>query len=295
VLGDIFHTRTLWLQEISLTLFAVAVACCVTKCAIAVLESVEKRKYLLVPAREYSPGDLCSLWNRVFYVWLNPIFFKGYQQALSIDDLHPLQEALHSGPLSLQFNNGRVNDLPPGRFGLALALVSSLRWELLYPVPARVLLIGFTFCQPLLIKSILEYLEQARSSSWPDDTDNFLLAGMALAYLGMAVSSSLYSYIIVCLLAKVRSMLVSSVYRKVMELPSTSNDKAAVTLMSTDVERVTDGLRSLHDIWAEIAEVGIAIWLLERELGVGAVGPVVLAIRKESISTWQMSSNSAAK
>lgn len=295
MLGDIFHTRTLWLQEISLTLFAVAVACCVTKCAIAVLESVEKRKYLLVPAREYSPGDLCSLWNRVFYVWLNPIFFKGYQQALSIDDLHPLQEALHSGPLSLQFNNGRVNDLPPGRFGLALALVSSLRWELLYPVPARVLLIGFTFCQPLLIKSILEYLEQARSSSWPDDTDNFLLAGMALAYLGMAVSSSLYSYIIVCLLAKVRSMLVSSVYRKVMELPSTSNDKAAVTLMSTDVERVTDGLRSLHDIWAEIAEVGIAIWLLERELGVGAVGPVVLAIRKESISTWQMSSNSAAK
>lgn len=278
-----------------MTLFAVAVACCVTKCAIAVLESVEKRKYLLVPAREYSPGDLCSLWNRVFYVWLNPIFFKGYQQALSIDDLHPLQEALHSGPLSLQFNNGRVNDLPPGRFGLALALVSSLRWELLYPVPARVLLIGFTFCQPLLIKSILEYLEQARSSSWPDDTDNFLLAGMALAYLGMAVSSSLYSYIIVCLLAKVRSMLVSSVYRKVMELPSTSNDKAAVTLMSTDVERVTDGLRSLHDIWAEIAEVGIAIWLLERELGVGAVGPVVLAIRKESISTWQMSSNSAAK
>ena len=281
MLGDIFHTRTLWLQDISTTLFAVALACCVTKCTIVVIESVEKRRFLLVPAREYSPGDLCSFWSRAFYVWLNPIFFEGYQQVLSIDDLHPLQKGLHSGPLSLQFNNGRANNLPPGRFSLAVALVSSLRWELLYPVPARILLIGFTFCQPLLVKSILEYLEQARSSTWPDDTDNFLLAGMALAYFGMAVCSSLYSYLMVCLLAKVRSMLVSSVYRKVMQLPSTSNDKAAVTLMSTDVERITAGLRSLHDIWAELTEVGIAIWLLERELGVGAVGPVILAICKE--------------
>lgn len=52
-------------------------------------------------------------------------------------------------------------------------------------------------------------------------------------------------------------------------------DSAAITLMGTDVER-----KNLHEAWASIIEVGIAIWLLERELGIACFIPLVISLGK---------------
>ena len=51
-----------------------------------------------------------------------------------------------------------------------------------------------------------------------------------------------------------------------------------VTLMSTDCERVSRGLLGLHDLWANVIQVGLATWLIEREMGVACVGPIGVTI-----------------
>lgn len=51
-----------------------------------------------------------------------------------------------------------------------------------------------------------------------------------------------------------------------------------MTLMSADMERIVHGWQTMHEIWSNGAEVGIAIYLLERQLGVACVVPVVLSI-----------------
>ena len=77
----------------------------------------------------------------------------------------------------------------------------------------------------------------------------------------------------------VRGSLVTAIYRKTTEISITALDNsAAVTLMSTDVERIVNGLRMIHEFWANIIQVGIASWLLQRELGVAFVAPIVLSI-----------------
>jgi hypothetical protein len=48
--------------------------------------------------------------------------------------------------------------------------------------------------------------------------------------------------------------------------------------MSTDVERISGGLVSLHDVWASPIEIGIALYLLERELGIACIAPSLLAL-----------------
>lgn len=77
----------------------------------------------------------------------------------------------------------------------------------------------------------------------------------------------------------VRGSLVSSIYYKTTEISITALDNsAAVTLMSTDVERIEQGLRDTHELWANVVQVGLATWLLQRELGLACLVPIVIAV-----------------
>lgn len=72
---------------------------------------------------------------------------------------------------------------------------------------------------------------------------------------------------------------MTTIYRKTTEISLTALDNsAAVTLMSTDVERIVNGLRLMHEFWANLIQVFIATWLLQRELGVACVAPIAVSI-----------------
>lgn len=78
-----------------------------------------------------------------------------------------------------------------------------------------------------------------------------------------------------------RGTLITAVYGKATNIVAVAKDnKASITLMSTDVERSTRGLIDLHEMWANIVQVAVATWLLEIELGAACVGPVIVAIGK---------------
>lgn len=70
--------------------------------------------------------------------------------------------------------------------------------------------------------------------------------------------------------------------------PEDLNDSAALTLMGTDVERAISNLQSIHELWASVIEVGIALWLLARQLGVACLVPLVIALCK-CISQYYLS------
>ncbi|KAK2605549.1 hypothetical protein N8I77_008378 [Diaporthe amygdali] len=75
----------------------------------------------------------------------------------------------------------------------------------------------------------------------------------------------------------VRGCLVSAVYHKTTQAPvSASDDSAAVTLMSSDIERIRTGLMSLHEFWASPIQAAVACWLLQRQLGAAFAAPVVV-------------------
>ncbi len=74
---------------------------------------------------------------------------------------------------------------------------------------------------------------------------------------------------------------MSMVYKKACTLNLKDADPAeSVTLMSADVERIVQGWQTMHEMWANIAEIALAIFLLERELGVACVVPVGVTVGK---------------
>jgi ATP-binding cassette subfamily C (CFTR/MRP) protein 1 len=76
-----------------------------------------------------------------------------------------------------------------------------------------------------------------------------------------------------------RGAMVSLIYTKTLEMRAGGLDEsAALTLMSTDIDRLTVSLTNLCEIWAYVIEMAIGIWLLEREIGWICVAPVLLTI-----------------
>jgi len=81
-------------------------------------------------------------------------------------------------------------------------------------------------------------------------------------------------------MAMIRGSLISIIYQKMMILKSAdANKSAAMTLMGTDVDRIVETWYLLVvDIWASILQLGIAIFLLERQLGAVCIAPILIAL-----------------
>lgn len=92
-------------------------------------------------------------------------------------------------------------------------------------------------------------------------------------------------------------MLVPAIYAKAIEIGITSlDDKAAVTLMSTDIERISAGFAVIHELWSNLILIvssytpgnpsclltlkGIATWLLELQIGLASIAPILVATSK---------------
>lgn len=163
-----------------------------------------------------------------------------------------------------------------------LVAVRAFRWEVIWTVIPRLVLIAFTICQPLLVTRFLTYLQSP--SEREDASVGWALVGAyALVYLGVAFTTGFYWHRNYKTLAMLRASLVTAIFKQTTVISVTALDNsAAVTLMGTDVDRVIRGLHQAHELWANVIQIAIATWLLDREIGIACLGPLVVAIGRLS-------------
>lgn len=76
-----------------------------------------------------------------------------------------------------------------------------------------------------------------------------------------------------------RSILVTEIYLQATKISiGIGDDSAALTRMSTDMERIRVGIRSIHEVWASILQAALAAWMLHNRLGVVFVTPLSIVI-----------------
>ncbi|KAI6912716.1 multidrug resistance-like protein [Hortaea werneckii] len=76
----------------------------------------------------------------------------------------------------------------------------------------------------------------------------------------------------------IRGLLIGAICEKSLQLPNDETSKqSSITLISADTERINLGLRNMHEVWANIIELAVAIYLLQREVGVIAIVPLFIA------------------
>lgn len=267
------------------------------KVVLLLLESIQK-KSLMLPAsgwksEDHSPEETSGLFSLSVYSWLNSLFWQGYSSILSVDDLFVLDQSMSTKKLEAKLAK-YANVLPPppidgegpgpqslynfGRKkgGLSRALMKALAMEILLPIGPRLALTGFTFGQPFIINATLSYLaepaaEQLRGSGYG------LIGASFLIYFGVSVSNAVYYYFQGRVMFMIRGALAGAIYRKTTEQRlDAADDAAAITLMSTDLERIRLGLTIVNEYWANTIQVVLASWLLHGEIGIAFIAPLVI-------------------
>jgi ATP-binding cassette subfamily C (CFTR/MRP) protein 1 len=86
-----------------------------------------------------------------------------------------------------------------------------------------------------------------------------------------------------------RGGLVDAIFEKMLKLKQDKQTEAKVmTLMISDVQRITRTLSYMHELWSAPIETGIAVWLLWRQIGPSSLSVLGLAFC-ESHLTWERS------
>ncbi|WKT38237.1 AAA ATPase domain [Fusarium oxysporum f. sp. vasinfectum] len=268
LLFDVARTRTAWLltsSDLETDYVSVITAATALKAVMTYLESQQKDKWLDWDIKQHSPEETSGIWNLGVFFWLNTLFMKGYRVILTLESLYPLDKALEAEAHHHLVERVRNNPYKGQKYGLARLLLRILALQLLPPIFPRAALLAASICQPFLIHALLHYLQ----SEDQDQNHGYgLIGATALTYGAIAFSTALYWYFQERFVIMVRGILVLAVYEKTTELRMPANgDSGALTLMSTDVERITRGVLDLHEYWANTIQIALSCWLLQRELG----------------------------
>ncbi|KAJ5249016.1 hypothetical protein N7468_000467 [Penicillium chermesinum] len=281
LLFDIARVRTLWLRSISAYNDVIALVTSIAlgfKVALVILEAVEKRRILRTEYAGYPPEATAGLYNRCLFWWMNPIFKLGFSTALSIEDLFVLDNELSSEKLLAAFEErwSQVKAKSPN--ALLFECFKAAKRPLLAALPARACVVAFNVTQPLLLTRSLNFFNEPVNSA-TTNVGYGLIGAYALVYLGLAVSMGQYQHMTYRGITKTRGILVTMLYKKATCLAMSNADPAnSLTLMSADVERITQGWQTMNEIWANSVEIALAIYLLERQLGISCVVPVCVAL-----------------
>ena len=277
---DAAATRTLWLQGYNNAIAAVTSISMALRCVLLVAESIRKESILRAEWKGESPEATSGLIGKVFFGWLNRLFMAGYSRSLSLEDLFPLDKHLTSDYLYHMLSKAWIaldNQAPKSLF---LLVVSRIKWHVLSAFPPRLGLIAFTFCQPFLITRAIELSQESVTPASSNDGYG-LIGAYLIVYVGIAITSGQYQHLTYRAITMARGGLISMMFAKTSSLESNAVDSAqALTLMSADIERITNGWQTMHEIWASIIEIAIAIYLLERQLGAACAIPIAVAIRE---------------
>ncbi|KAL2071871.1 hypothetical protein VTL71DRAFT_13106 [Oculimacula yallundae] len=275
---DSVQVRTLYLRQEDASLLGLCTTSIVIKAALLVLESRSKRRYLRAPYNGYSPETTGGIFNRSFFWWINPILATGFRRLLTLDDLFQTDASLLTEPLRDRMQKSWNKYHTRESHRLTASIFHCLRWSFLSVIFPRLCLIGFNYSQPFLISAAIKFV--SKPSATRDANDGFgLIGAAALIYLGIAISTTHYQHAVNRLLVAFRGATASLIFSKTLKQQADLQDKeASLTHMSSDIDQLSFSLDALCQVWAQLIELVIGLYLLSRNLGWVCVAPIVIVV-----------------
>ncbi|RAL02582.1 P-loop containing nucleoside triphosphate hydrolase protein [Aspergillus ibericus CBS 121593] len=243
-LFNIVQVRTLWLiRPLDFRLAVTASLALGIRTLLLISEARGKKSSFRSKDDHFSPEIGTGIFGRSVYWWLNQLFLSGKQQK---------------------------------RHVLLRRVVGELKWTLAAAAAPRICLIGFKFAQPFLINVLIKYVSD-HGRDEPSGARYGFGGATVLIYVGLAVSNGLYKRQTIRMITMIRARLVGMIYAQTLHQASDPVETTSVTLMSTDVDRITTGMLNIHELWASAAEIIIALSLLSTTIGYPSVAALVFA------------------
>ncbi|KAI0205035.1 putative ATP-binding cassette transporter [Astrocystis sublimbata] len=269
--------RTYWNIDNFHAIAALSLTSLLIQLGLLALESCSKRRWLVDGSRESLPEESASFLSRSLIAWVNALFLKGYRQELTSADLRIVDSSLRASAVEPTFDR-ILSANKFGNHGLIRLTFESLGLYALAPVLPRLALSAFTFAQPFLASALIDFLDASQSQS--ENNGYGLIGASFLVYTGIAVCTGWYYYLNYKVTTKVRSGLIVALSHKMLRIRQEKGIESKVlTLMISDIQRITSAFRFVQELWIAPIEAGISTWLLWRQVGpasLAALGIVLI-------------------
>ncbi|KAK6086716.1 hypothetical protein SCUP234_02236 [Seiridium cupressi] len=265
-LFDIAQARSLITRGTYSAIGSLCLASIVAKAVLICLEEVPKRALFTEKHRNAALESTSGNINRTIFWWLQGLFRKGFSSLLFLHDLFPVHEKLATRALLPALEHHWQRGDQKAKHALTIATISAFKVTCITAALPRLCLTGFRFAQPFFIERVINFIAE------PVNKDT---QGIAGGLIGAAV----LIYLSIALVTMIRGGLVAMIFDKTMRLDySMAKDSEAITLMSADIEGIEPGVELIHEIWASVVELGIGLYLLQRQIGTACFFVVIPAI-----------------
>ncbi|KAJ6783186.1 hypothetical protein PWT90_07877 [Aphanocladium album] len=272
---DAVRTRSLWLAG-NLAPAGIFLATAVVEFCLLILESWDKSAFSL-ENKNYSPEAYAGFINRLFFWWANGILRAGYKSVLALEDLYQVEAGLDANNTSVDFKRQWKHEVnvPPGaqprKYALVFTVLKLIWKRVLLGAFWHAISLALEFAQPLLLTRTIAFLQDKES----DNIGYGLITAYGLVYVGLALAKIAAMTQNARIRVHMRGMLVSEIYDKTLMIDlSSPSDFTTATLMSTDVTRFSDCFSLINLIWSSTVQVALAVWLLEKQIGLICLVPI---------------------
>ncbi|KAJ6498330.1 P-loop containing nucleoside triphosphate hydrolase protein [Mycena vulgaris] len=228
-------------------------------------------------------ADEAGLFSRVFIMWALPSMWRGRKGDFNIGHLPEFEYS--STDLHHKFDTIWKHELQrnPATPRLGLALIKTFYPTFLGPVFPAIVRTLTKAAQPFLVNAMISFIGSYATDEPQPGQWGWALAGMfALVFLTMAGATGLYYYYIALSSTFIRGALIEAIFRKTLLLDTsgTANSRGGqvVSLMSTDVERLTLNVEGFHRLWSSFVLVGLGLFILYDQLGIAFVAALIIVV-----------------
>ncbi|XP_071043193.1 multidrug resistance-associated protein 1 isoform X2 [Parasteatoda tepidariorum] len=264
-----------------------------------------------------SPEEKASFWSQITFFWFNPMAALGYRKPLTADDMWDLPEENTSKYLQAEFDkywlplvnkvlnhqkkvktqlSRRYSEMPtddneckvtisPDELDKELPKLSILKpilkvfgWQLFFTGSLKFFSSLITFVNPLILDKVIAFV----GSNDPYWMGVVYAIGMFLSSMLESFLNGQYEYRIYIIAMRIRSCVISVVYKKALTLSNSARKNftvgEVVNLMSVDTQRVMDYVQMVNYLWSAPLQIGVAIYLLWQQLGIATLGGLSVMI-----------------
>ncbi|KAH8586615.1 putative multidrug resistance-associated protein [Bisporella sp. PMI_857] len=274
LLFDAAQCRSLWLIGCDRAISSVFSAAVALKTIIFVTECWAKTRWLAGYFQETTPEHTSGLFSHASSYWLNPLLWTGRSHQLIMGDLFDIEDENTSERRRVEFRrNWNACPDTSSKNRLLLVLLKTIRSYVLAPVLPRLAWIAVMFAQPFVLQRILSFISHPAQ----DISIGYgLIAAIGLIYLLIGLTKAQYNHALNTCMVEIRNVVVTAIYETALEVDSTALGTGTTsTLINNDVDIIMTGLRSLHEIWASVVTLAVAMWLIYNTISWAFAAPLV--------------------
>jgi ATP-binding cassette subfamily C (CFTR/MRP) protein 1 len=138
---------------------------------------------------------------------------------------------------------------------------------------------GLTLASPMLLNELITYVAMGMPVAWQGW---LMVVSLFLVAFLLAIFNSVYFKATFVVGFRIRTALISAIYRKSLRISSAAKKDTTVgeivNLMAVDAQRFFELISYVHVLWSGPMIIGIAIYLIWQQLEYGVISGILIMI-----------------